>query len=84
LESGTVALPSVGLGSMMGVWFATTFPAGILAGYLGGFWSSMAEANFFLMIAMIAALAGTFIGALSRGLRSMLEGPVSASTDRSA
>ena len=69
MESGTVALPSVGLGSMMGVWFATTFPAGILAGYLGGFWK---------------ALAGTFIGALSRGLRSMLEGPVSASTDRSA
>ncbi len=58
---------------MMGVWFATTFPADILAGYLGGFWSSMAKANFFLMIATIAALAGVVTGALSPALRSMLE-----------
>ena len=35
---------------IMGVWFATTLPAD------GGFWSSMAKANFFLMIALIAAL----------------------------
>jgi POT family proton-dependent oligopeptide transporter len=41
---------------VMGVWFATTLPADVLAGYLGGFWSSMAKANFFLMIALIAAL----------------------------
>jgi proton-dependent oligopeptide transporter, POT family len=41
---------------LMGVWFATTLPADVLAGYLGGFWSSMAKANFFLMIALIAAL----------------------------
>ena len=41
---------------IMGIWFATTLPADILAGYLGGFWSSMAKANFFLMIALMAAL----------------------------
>jgi proton-dependent oligopeptide transporter, POT family len=41
---------------IMGVWFATTLPGDILAGYLGGFWSSMAKANFFLLIALIAAL----------------------------
>jgi proton-dependent oligopeptide transporter, POT family len=41
---------------IMGVWFATTLPADVLAGFLGGFWSSMAKANFFLMIALIAAL----------------------------
>ena len=58
---------------MMGLWFATTFPADILAGYLGGFWSSMAKTNFFLMIAAIAALGGVLIGASSRALRSMLE-----------
>jgi POT family proton-dependent oligopeptide transporter len=40
---------------IMGVWFATTLPADILAGFLGGFWSSVAKANFFLMIALIAA-----------------------------
>ena len=49
---------------MMGLWFATTFPADILAGYLGGFWSSMAKTNFFLMIAAVAALGGVLIGAL--------------------
>ena len=41
---------------VMGIWFATTLPADVLAGYLGGFWSSMAKANFFLIIALIAAL----------------------------
>jgi proton-dependent oligopeptide transporter, POT family len=41
---------------IMGIWFATTLPADVLAGYLGGFWSSMAKANFFLIIALIAAL----------------------------
>ena len=33
----------------------------------------MAKANFFLMIAAIAALGGVLIGASSRALRSMLE-----------
>jgi proton-dependent oligopeptide transporter, POT family len=41
---------------IMGVWFATTLPADVLAGFLGGFWTSTAKANFFLMIALIAAL----------------------------
>lgn len=42
---------------VMGIWFATTLPADVFAGFLGGFWSSMAKANFFLMIALISALA---------------------------
>ncbi len=46
---------------MMGIWFATTLPADILAGFLGGYWSSMAKAHFFVMIAAIAALAGVVI-----------------------
>jgi len=50
----------------MGVWFATTLPADILAGFLGGFWSSMAKTNFFLMIALIAALAGVALAAASQ------------------
>jgi proton-dependent oligopeptide transporter, POT family len=49
------------LSVMMGVWFAATLPADILAGFLGGFWSSMAKANFFLMIASIAAAASLAI-----------------------
>ena len=47
--------PAKVLSMMMGVWFATTFPGDILAGWLGGFWSSMGKPQFFLMIASIAA-----------------------------
>jgi proton-dependent oligopeptide transporter, POT family len=54
---------------MMGVWFATTLPADILAGFLGGFWSSMTKANFFAMIALIAALASIALGATSRAVQ---------------
>ena len=42
---------------MMGVWFAATLPADILAGYLGGFWSSLPKTAFFLLIAAVAAVA---------------------------
>jgi proton-dependent oligopeptide transporter, POT family len=51
---------------MMGVWFATTLPADIFGGFLGGFWSRMGKANFFLMIALIAALASVALAAASR------------------
>ena len=54
---------------MMGVWFATTLPADVLAGFLGGFWSSMAKANFFLMIAMIAAFASIALWAASHAVQ---------------
>ena len=54
------------LSMMMGVWFAATLPADILAGFLGGFWSSLSKAGFFLMIAGIAALAGFAIWALQK------------------
>ncbi len=54
---------------MMGVWFATTLPADVLAGFLGGFWSSMAKANFFLMIALIAAVASVALWAASQAVQ---------------
>ena len=63
--------PARVLSMMMGVWFATTLPADILAGFLGGFWSSMAKANFFLMIAFIAALASAAIWTASHAMRSV-------------
>jgi POT family proton-dependent oligopeptide transporter len=54
---------------MMGVWFATTLPADILGGFLGGFWSSMLKAHFFLMIASVAALASITLWAASRAVQ---------------
>jgi proton-dependent oligopeptide transporter, POT family len=49
------------LSMMMGVWLATSFIGGFLAGWLGTFWSRMGKPEFFLMIAAIAALAGATI-----------------------
>jgi proton-dependent oligopeptide transporter, POT family len=52
------------LSMMMGVWLATSFVGGFLAGWLGSFWSRMDKPEFFLMIAAIAAFAGAAIFAL--------------------
>ncbi len=60
------------LSMMMGVWLATSFVGGFLAGYLGTFWSSMSKPGFFMMLAIISALAGLAIALLIRPLRSVL------------
>ncbi len=62
---------------MMGIWFAATLPGDILAGFLGGYWSTMAKTNFFLMITAIALLTGVAMLALRRSV-------INASTDRGA
>jgi proton-dependent oligopeptide transporter, POT family len=56
------------LSMMMGVWFATTLPGDILAGFLGGYWSSMAKPKFFLMIALVALLAGLVIWIIQKSV----------------
>jgi POT family proton-dependent oligopeptide transporter len=63
--------PTPWLSRMMGIWFATTLPADILGGFLGGFWSRMAKPDFFIMIALIAALASAAIWIASRFLRNL-------------
>ena len=60
---------------MMGIWFAATLPGDILAGFLGGFWSGMTKANFFLMIALIAALASVALAAASWIVQRSAVGP---------
>jgi len=57
----TKVAPARAVSMMMGVWLATSFIGNFLAGYLGSFWSSMDKGSFFLMIAVIAALAGLVI-----------------------
>jgi POT family proton-dependent oligopeptide transporter len=51
------------LSMMMGVWLATSFTGGILAGWLGSLWSGMEKPQFFLIMSAIAGLAGVVIGA---------------------
>ena len=57
----TKVAPARILSMMMGVWLATSFTGGFLAGWLGSFWSRMEKPQFFLMIAAISALAGVMI-----------------------
>ena len=59
---------------MMGLWFAATFPGDVLGGWLGGFWSSMEKAHFFMMIGAIAALGGAALFALGPALRAVFDG----------
>jgi POT family proton-dependent oligopeptide transporter len=61
------------LSMLMGVWLSTSFIGGFLSGYLGTFWSSMAKTSFFLMLAVISALAGAAIALLIRPLRGILK-----------
>ena len=68
----TKIAPASLLSMMMGVWLATSFVGGFLAGYLGTFWSSMSKDRFFLMLALISALAGLMIALLNRPLRAIL------------
>jgi POT family proton-dependent oligopeptide transporter len=68
----TKVAPARILSMMMGVWLATSFTGGFLAGYLGSFWSRMEKPEFFLMIAAIAALAGVVIFACRWPLRGAL------------
>ena len=70
----TKVAPARAVSMMMGVWLATSFLGNFLAGYLGSFWSSMDKVRFFLMIAIVAALAGLVILAFVRPLRSILKG----------
>jgi len=60
------------LSMMMGVWLATSFVGGFLAGWLGSFWTRMEKPEFFLMLAAIAAVAGAAIFACRWLLRDML------------
>ncbi len=68
----TKVAPARILSMMMGVWLATSFIGGFLAGYIGSFWSRMAKPEFFLMVAAIAALAGLMIFACRWLLQGML------------
>jgi POT family proton-dependent oligopeptide transporter len=68
----TKVAPARAISLMMGVWLLTNFAGGIIAGYLGSLWSSMGKPQFFLMIAIIAGLAGLVILAFVRPLQPML------------
>jgi proton-dependent oligopeptide transporter, POT family len=65
--------PAHTISMMMGVWLATSFYGSFLAGYIGSFWSSTQKSNFFLVLALIAALAGLAVMLFNRPLEAMLK-----------
>lgn len=59
---------------MMGLVFLPNFlGGGFLQGYLGTFWDKMDKASFFVMIAVLATVAGLMIWAFDRPLRPFLK-----------
>jgi POT family proton-dependent oligopeptide transporter len=60
------------LSMLMGLWLATSFIGGFLAGYLGSFWQRMPHVDFFLLLAALAAASGLVIALLSRPLSAVL------------
>jgi len=60
------------LSMLMGLWLATSFIGGLLAGYLGSFWQRMPHVDFFLLLAALAAASGLVIALLSRPLSAVL------------
>jgi POT family proton-dependent oligopeptide transporter len=70
----TKVAPARAVSTMMGVSLGSIFIGNFAAGYLGSFWSGMDKGAFFVMIAVIAALAGLVIMAFVRPLRPILKG----------
>lgn len=68
----TKVAPARAVSMMMGIWLATSFTGNFAGGYLGSFWSGMDKVRFFLMIAIIAAIAGCTILLFVRPLRAAL------------
>lgn len=68
----TKVAPAGVLSMMMGVWLSTSFVGGFLAGYLGTFWSAMSKPGFFLLLAIVSAVAGLAIALFNRPLRAVL------------
>jgi proton-dependent oligopeptide transporter, POT family len=52
--------------AMMGLWLVATFFGNLLAGWLGGLWTSVSPTGFFLLVSAVSAVAGALI-ALGRG-----------------
>ncbi len=68
-----IAPPRI-VSAMMGLWLGTSFAGNFVAGWLGSFWSAMDKTSFFIMIAAVAAGAGSVIFSFNRPLKGLLQG----------
>ncbi|HLG89613.1 MAG TPA: peptide MFS transporter [Alphaproteobacteria bacterium] len=67
-----VAPPRI-VSMMMGVWFIAYFIGGYLAGLMGSYWEAMSMSRFFVLVALVPALAGAAIWAFNRPLKPILQ-----------
>jgi len=58
--------------ALMGAWFASMFLGNLAAGWLGGFWSSMTNAHFFLMMAALGVVGAAIVAAARRPLAAFI------------
>ena len=58
--------------TVMGIWLATSFLGNVAAGWIGGFWSTLSHANFFLLIAALGVVAAYSIHLAKPVLRTVL------------
>jgi len=53
--------PGSSRSTVMGIWFSTSFVGNLAAGWLGALWSHFSHAEFFLLLAAVAAVAAGMI-----------------------
>jgi POT family proton-dependent oligopeptide transporter len=53
--------PGSSRSTVMGIWFSTSFVGNLASGWLGGLWSHFSHAEFFAMLAAVAAVAAGMI-----------------------
>jgi len=54
---------------LMGFWFTSMFVGNMLAGWIGGYWSTLTSAHFFLLISALGFVAAAIVGAVQWPLR---------------
>lgn len=68
----TKLAPGQMVSMIMGVWFLSSFFGNYLAGFLGTFWEKMSRDSFFIMLAVIALIAGLGIFTALKPLKQAL------------
>lgn len=58
--------------ALMGVWFTSMFLGNVLAGWLGSFWSSLANVYFFLLMGALGVVGALIVEAARRPLHELL------------
>ncbi len=58
--------------ALMGFWFTSMFLGNLLAGWLGGLWSSLANVYFFLLISVLGVAGALFVEAARQPLGDLL------------